>query len=52
MTPVERYTYLKDYWRKQLEERRAELAEAEKEWHKWSNKLVAAEIAEQLAKQD
>lgn len=52
MTPVERYTHLKQYWRQLLEERKADVAEAELQFEHWSNKLVAAKMAEQLAKED
>lgn len=51
MTPVERYAHLYDYWKRQVEERRAELAEASAEKDRWCNKLIAAEIAERLAKE-
>lgn len=52
MTPIERYRHLVQYWKQQVEERRAELAHAGAEVTKWNNKLVAAEIAERLAKED
>lgn len=52
MTPLERYKYLADYWKKVVQERRAELAQANKECEHWSNKLVEAEIVEKLSKED
>lgn len=49
MTPIDRYTHLKIYWKQQLEERYKEWKEAQQQLDHWSNKLVAAEIAERLA---
>lgn len=51
MTPIERYQHLKDYWKDERQERYEEWNKAQREFDKWSNKLVAAEIAEKLAKE-
>lgn len=52
MTPIERYQHLATFWKQQRQERHLEWSEASREFEKWQNKLVAAEIAEQLAKED
>lgn len=51
MNQVERCQHLTNYWKMVLEERRADVAEAEKLWQHWNNKLVIAQIAEKLAKE-
>lgn len=49
MTPIERYQYLKTFWKKQLEEANETVEQAGKNYQHWSNRLVEAEIAEKLA---
>jgi hypothetical protein len=52
VTPIERYRYLKDHWKRELEESRNAVANAEKSYEHWSNKLVDAEIAEKLVAEE
>ena len=52
MTPVERYRHLEQFWKKQIEEARAQLEEASQNHQLFYNKLVAAEIAEKLANEE
>lgn len=51
MTPIERYQHLKTFWKAQETERFEEWKKAKAELSHWSNKLVEAEIVEQLAKE-
>lgn len=52
MTPVQRYQQLKDFWKRQVEDARATLAEASQNYEHWNNKLTEAEIMEKLAKEE
>lgn len=52
MTPIERCKHLADYWQGIVLERAAELDEAIAERTKWRSKLVAAEIADKLSKEN
>lgn len=52
MTPIERYRHLSQYWKQYQNEAQEALAHAVAEASYWRNKLYAAEIAEQLAKED
>jgi hypothetical protein len=51
VTQIERYRHLYEHWKQRAEDARQELALAGEEVTKWRNKLYAAEIAEQLAKE-
>lgn len=49
MTPLERYSYLRDRAMARLGTLRDQLTEATAEWHKWNDKLVAEELAQRKA---
>lgn len=52
MTQIERYRYLLEHWKYRAADARKDLENAGSEIAKWRNKLHAAEIAEQLARED
>lgn len=49
MTQIERYRFLLEHWKARRDEAVDHVAHAAAEMRKWQNKLVAAEIAEQIA---
>lgn len=48
MTPIERYTFLKQFWMNKVLECEKDLNEASDKYEHWSNKLVEAEIVNKL----
>jgi hypothetical protein len=49
VTQIERYRFLLEHWKGRRDEAVDHVAHATAEVRKWQNKLIAAEIAEQIA---